>query len=366
MRVKVNLREERGATLVFVAISLFVLLALAALSVDFGLMFSERRAMVNANDSGALAFAESCALKRGQADADAKADELATANVASATRNGQPIWPVEGSCDGKGSVTVSYITQQKLLFAPAIGLDSQQIGAGANAAWGPAGGAGGVLPVMVSAGRLSTCDIPSDPGTECWFYENNGPGGLGNASWALLNVQPVCADGHFGWDVRVSRCSKVKNPDPTYACPSFTPEEMIDIINNGSVPLSMNPSGVTFVCTATGQKTPVWVALKTREGHSHLFPVNDPSKQIKNGGALAPPPATPDFYGIVGFIQMKIVDVWNGKDAEWDSRCPSGTDPLGDPNAWCLHTIWEGFSTEPGPICDACEDFGVGAIALRG
>jgi Flp pilus assembly protein TadG len=359
MRVKVSPRDERGATLVFVAISMFVLLALAALSVDFGVMFAQRRGMVNANDAGAMAFAQSCALH--QSDADYQADALAKANVGSAARNGPPAWPVDGSCPGRGSVEVKYVTQQKLVFAPAIGLGSQQIGAKATAAWGPAGGAGNLLPTMVSLGRLSTCNIPTVPGTECWFYANNGNQGLGNASWSFLNVQQACSQNQFGWDVRVARCNKVKNPEPTYNCPSWGDSALRDIIDKGSGPLSLNSSGVTYVCNVTGGHNASFQDIQTLVGQTRLFPVNDPNKQIFNGGTPAPPNVTPDFYAIVGFIQLKIVDVYRGNQS-WDSRCPGTRDA----NAWCLHAIWAGFDTEPGPICDACLDFGVGAIALRG
>ena len=52
-----KLKRDRGDSLVMVALSLFVLLALLALAIDVGFAYSERRRMQNAADSGALAGA---------------------------------------------------------------------------------------------------------------------------------------------------------------------------------------------------------------------------------------------------------------------------------------------------------------------
>jgi hypothetical protein len=221
-----------------------------------------------------------------------------------------------------------------------------------------------VLPVMVNKDRLGTCDIPgTEEGTECWFWMDNGPAGLGNASWALLNVQPECAEGKFGWDVSVARCpSKVGTPDPLYACPAFSAAEMSELIENGSGQLSMSPDH-TYVCTSPGAKTPVFRDIGDLAGTTRLFPVNDPSGQILKGGIPAPPPVTPDFYDIIGFIQMEIVDVWRGTDSGWDvANCPGASGN----NSWCLHAVWVGFTTESGSICETCEDFGVRAVKLSG
>jgi Flp pilus assembly protein TadG len=358
------LSDERGVTGLMVAITMVVLLGMVALSMDFGLMFVKRRGMVNANDAAALAAAGSCARGEGLATADSQADALAADNVDNAVRAEDPAY--DPSCDAPaGKVTVHYQGEQKLYFSPIVGVSSPKtISYTSTARWGVAGGAGGVLPVMLNKDRLGTCDIPgTEKGTECWFWVDNGSGGLGNASWALLNVQPVCGDGKFGWDVSVARCpAKVRDPDPTYSCPSFSTAEMIDLIENGSGQLTMSPNH-TYVCTAPGAKTPVFVDIASLAGKVRLFPVNDPAGQILKGGTPAPPPMTPDFYDIIGFVEMQIVDVWRGTDSGWDTvHCPG---PKGS-NAWCLHAVWVGFTTEIGEICDECEDFGVRAVGLSG
>jgi len=117
------------------------------------------------------------------------------------------------------------------------------------------------------------------------------------------------------------------------------------------------------VCRSPGNRPNVFTAIDNLAGKVRLFAVNDPSKQIKNGGIPAPPPDTPDFFDIVGFVQMKIVDVWRGNDSQWDvANCPGPRNT----NAFCLHAIWLGYTTDPGELCENCPDFGVRAVKLSG
>ena len=361
-------RDERGVTIAFVAIIMFLLIGVVALSVDFGALYFDRRRMVNSADAAALAAALTYAKKDAQCgtnDTPAKtqANSLATANTSVAKpddRQGQTPYTVNCS---KRSVTVQYYLTHKYFFANAIGFDTTPVVSRATGHWGPAGGAGEVLPVMLNMGRLSTCQIPgTQKGKDCYFYVDSSA--LGNASWALMNVQPTCGDSHFGWNVSVARCpTKVRTPDPLYTCPSFSDSDMIQLIRNGSPPLTINYPGTTYVCNSTGNRPNIFKAIDDLGGQTRLFAVNDPSKQIKKGGIPAPPPATPDFFDIVGFVQMKIVDVWRGNDAQWDLvNCPGPKNP----NAYCLHGVWVGFTFEPGPICENCQEFGVESIVLKG
>jgi uncharacterized membrane protein len=54
-------REETGATLIIVTLSLVAMLSVMVLAVDVGSILFIRRAMVNAADAAALAAAQSCA-----------------------------------------------------------------------------------------------------------------------------------------------------------------------------------------------------------------------------------------------------------------------------------------------------------------
>jgi hypothetical protein len=348
----VRVKDERGVIGAMVALLMVVLLGMVALSLDFGLMFVKRRGMVGANDAAALAFAESCALRYGLADAESSADQLAKANVSDA--NEAEPYVLEGDCDGTGQVTVHYQGEQKLFFAPIVGFDSQTtISTTATAAWGPAGGMGGVLPVMLSEGRLTTCDIPFvDPGTVCYFYVDNGE--IGNGEWALLNVQPDPSLPKFGWDVE----------DVNYNCPAFSDSEMRDIIANGSPQLSLDYPEPTYVCRVPGAHTPTFRDVEDLEGETRLFPVNDPAGQIMRGGEPAPPESglTPDFYDIVGFTVLQIENVMRGTDRDWDTNCPGDQNS----NAWCLKAVWVDYTLESGEVCADCPDFGIRAINLTG
>ena len=377
MRMKTRLwsihRDERGATLAFVAVTIFVLIGVTALAVDFGALYMDRRRLVNASDAAALAAAITYAKKdaacgTNDAPAQAQANSLATANASNAKPDDRPgQTPYTVNCATK-TVTVQYYLTHDYYFAGAIGFSSTPVVTKATAHWGPAAGAGGVLPIMVNMGRLSTCQIPGTvQGTECWFYVDNNA--LSNASWALMNVQPNCADGKYGWNVSATVCpSRVSTPDPTYNCPTFSNQELQNVVNNGSPSLSMRtPPQATYVCTVTGNHASVFDNMGSLQGKLRLFPVNDETKQVTVGGKPCPYPCADTqhlFFAIVGFIQMKVLNVWKGTgNSGWDDvHCPGPKKG----SAYCLHIEWDGYTFEPGPICDTCQEFGVDAVALKG
>ena len=55
--MRINVRDERGATLMFVAIAMVVFLGMAALAIDVGMLYTAKAQAQNAADSGALAGA---------------------------------------------------------------------------------------------------------------------------------------------------------------------------------------------------------------------------------------------------------------------------------------------------------------------
>jgi len=79
-----RLRNERGAVVPIVALSLIALFGMVILAVDVGGLVAKRRTMVNTNDSAALAAARAYAIQEGGAlcggndgPAGAAADSLA-------------------------------------------------------------------------------------------------------------------------------------------------------------------------------------------------------------------------------------------------------------------------------------------------
>ena len=80
--MKARLHSDSGQALIWFALSLVVLLGIAALAIDVGRLYGERRRMQNAADAAALAGAHE--LCQGRSDADA----IAMANDYAIARNG--------------------------------------------------------------------------------------------------------------------------------------------------------------------------------------------------------------------------------------------------------------------------------------
>ncbi len=150
-------RDERGATLVIVALSLVALMAIAALAVDGGNLFSSRRSTQNATDAAALAGAEALntCVTTGCSGAEGMIQDAVTTSL---TTNGADssgytcelindrYWrtraagDILGACPGAGTaipaladgVLVTASTTSGASFSRALG--TQQLKAGAMAA----------------------------------------------------------------------------------------------------------------------------------------------------------------------------------------------------------------------------------------
>jgi Putative Flp pilus-assembly TadE/G-like len=79
MTTNADLHTERGAAAILVALSLFVLVGFAALAIDGGLGFDQRRGTQNAADNAALAAAWEACNPRDSASPDPEASALAVA-----------------------------------------------------------------------------------------------------------------------------------------------------------------------------------------------------------------------------------------------------------------------------------------------
>lgn len=136
--------SERGATTVFIAISIIGLLAMTAFSFDFGRVYVERRELQVGAEAGALAIARRCAEGACVAgyDAEAEADEYADANARDGAAwiqdvdldmGAQRVHVVTGTEDLDGDNTFDTV------FAGVVGFDGLTVGAEATAVWGPPG-----------------------------------------------------------------------------------------------------------------------------------------------------------------------------------------------------------------------------------
>jgi len=370
-----NLRDEQGAILPLVALSIVAIMGMVALAVDVGSLMTTRRSMVNAADAAALAAAQSCARTEGRTLADASALLLAQSNMQGATLvAGYPRY--NPSCNSPaGIVTVRLNVDASLYFAPAVGFrSSTPVVTEAVATWGGAGISEHVAPLMLSAYRLRTCDIPPPQGfvippegIECWFWWDNSAaavtdGALAEAEWGTLDL--------LKWNV-----------DPSVHCDNSTPPQFQEWMFSGySGDLSINeplnegdPRPPTYVCRGQGNfgaslDNKIRTAIE-RELELY-FPVNNPDGQIDMNGELCPPQSgnscSPDKYDIMGFARLVITHLYKGNTQEAQDNCISriaGASP--SPNARCMRAVWIDYRTE-GFNSGGGENFGLVPVQLVG
>ncbi len=135
-RSKQLLQQEEGATLIYFALVLFVLLGMASIALDGSNAYAQRRRMQTAADAAALAGARMLALGNDTAAINAEIEDLAIANgvgdfVWSQSNNGRSVEAnITGNLevnwaytpDGKG-VTVDVANDYDTFFARILGYD---------------------------------------------------------------------------------------------------------------------------------------------------------------------------------------------------------------------------------------------------
>lgn len=137
-----RVRKQKGQVLVFVALALFVILALAALGVDVGYMYSVRHELQRSADSGALAGASRFIEAGGEwspdptdpamVAADARAREFAAKdNVI--TSNLDPVAEVDVGFPSSYRIRVTTRRTVPMFFARVLGRHNQAISATAVA-----------------------------------------------------------------------------------------------------------------------------------------------------------------------------------------------------------------------------------------
>lgn len=317
-----RLREdERGVTMVIVALSLIALMGMLVLVVDVGGLLLKRRELVNSADAAALAAAKTCADPQDATTPEGRADDQAMSNAGGLQASNGGVVDAYGciptSADGttrgsSGFVTVRYSQPQDLFFAPVLGFgQSNPVTTEATAAWAPLGGGKAVPVVLESSTFQGTCDVPGgvEIGDECSFWYDNGAlGGIGAANWGFLNLQL--------WDVDRFDGNACNSQGGANDRRDF-------ILNDFRTPLALRDPGPTYVCSMTGQASANWQDLTDRmnggydgwPGASILMPVNDCDLQVDKNGAIVPcGTGTPDKFAIVGFTQLQLAWVLRGND----------------------------------------------------
>lgn len=324
--------EERGATVVMVALSMVVLLGMVALVVDVGAMLGLRRRLVNASDAAALAAAQSCAI--GQAgDAAGQADAYARGNIPRATSSA--FAPQNCGGLGGGSVSVTYQGNQRLYFAPVLGFrDVAHIQASATAIWQGAAGAI-AIPVEVSLQNGQVPCISQPIGAPCNYWHDQGNNAFpDDSNWGFMNLGEQ-------WNVGANDSCHDPGAPPLQGW-----------IHTG-LHVQLNPTGPTYVCVSHGFEHSTWFnALAAEAGQIKVFPVNDPATMIRTPGWAK--------YSIVGFVALRVERVLAGNDPEALVECPGHTK---DANAVCVVATWQGFRL--GGFAGAGgRDFGLRTIRL--
>lgn len=128
--------RERGATTVIVAGMMVALLGFAALAVDVGALYAEKAQLQNGADAAALAVATDCA-EGSCANSSSTANSFANDNANDSTSGATVTFPA--------STTVRVVTNARdtngqnsfsLFFARVLGIETEQVGALAEASWG--------------------------------------------------------------------------------------------------------------------------------------------------------------------------------------------------------------------------------------
>jgi hypothetical protein len=376
--------DETGATLIIVTLSLLALFGMMVLVVDVGSVLFVRRALVNAADAAALAAAQSCSHKEGTVAADLQAEYYAGANHEGAfVAGGYPQYFPR--CDAPaGLVTVRVTVDTPLFFAPVLGADQDTpVTTQATAVWGGAGAGEKVAPLMLSANRLSDCDIPPEnpedlpSGQVCAFWWNNSNKAqnnpdLANAEWGTLDL--------LSWDIL-----------PSVHCNNSTPPQFEEWMLRGfplPLPIDSDFYGAradddrTFVCRGQGNFGAALdhdiEAAATPDANGEkdalYFPVNRPSTQIDPTpldpeGVICSPElyattnCAVDKYDIIGFAHLYVDAIYRGNQNEALEACAHVPGIERDANARCIVTRWVSYSNE-GLIPREGVNFGVVPVAL--
>jgi len=302
----VEFADERGATVVIVALCLVALFAMLVLTVDVGGLLLKRRSMVNSADAAALAAAQACA---GTEDSDVPesiADSFAIDNTGDMIPENGGITEQVG-CDGAtaGYVTVRYSVPQDLFFVNVLGLaDSASVGTEATAAWGAAGGHDAPMPIVLYMSTFQgDCDIADvDEGQTCYLWYDNDR--FSGSTFGFMNLGL--------WDV-----------DAGASCSNSGASDRRDWIEgnwNGDQ-LEVNYPDPTYVCRDGGLNSSDWAALETRIGDELVFPVNDQDTAIYSGTQV-------EKYNVIGFATMRLDDVLSVQEGGGDSGACAANAPM--------------------------------------
>ncbi|MHA6509613.1 pilus assembly protein TadG-related protein [Tessaracoccus sp. Y1736] len=185
-----GITNERGAVAVIVGILMVALVGFAAIAVDVGALWLDRKELQNAADAAALALAQTCADDGKCIDGSADIDQLdiaaeyARMNTSDETSKAEirddqisvTYWTDTEISKTTNSVTVTVASTRTHWFAPVLEQDSKSdVLASATASWSVMGG-GATLPFTVSLTCFEQL-LESGKTIKFDFQEPSGPSG---------------------------------------------------------------------------------------------------------------------------------------------------------------------------------------------
>lgn len=141
-RLQLSLRDERGQSLVIIAIAMTSFIAILGLVIDIGYAFARYRQMQTAADAAALAGTRELAYGHGEIAALSRMEQLLISNGADADSSSYEV--VDDRAKVQARVSVNPV------FTPIFGLHQFEVGAQAEAVYGQSAEMADILPFAVN------------------------------------------------------------------------------------------------------------------------------------------------------------------------------------------------------------------------
>ena len=278
-------RDERGQTIILVALSLPLLLGFIGIATDVGALFKDKRTLQTAADAAAVAGALN--LNYGSAAITAAADKAAaraaaTANGFTDTSNGvvvttpdTPQWPASNYNGKTGYVEVTITKPESTIFLSLFGYPSVTVLARAVATNGPGGGSIYTLaPSLPGALSVNGNLIVQGGGIIVDSSDSNAMTVTGSVTASSTGIVGGCST-CSGTNVIPNAVSAIiPYSDPLSFLPQIAP--------SGSCTNALNATGGTAIifpgCYGTFKETGANVTL-----NPGMYIINDPSMNFTGG-----------------------------------------------------------------------------------
>jgi Flp pilus assembly protein TadG len=201
--MKARLHSDSGQALIWFALSLVVLLGIAALAIDVGRLYGERRRMQNAADAAALAGTHEMCQGRPDADAIAMANDYAIARNGAQWATPEPFGA--GTTEKGMGVTVGETVNN--VFAIFLNANSTTVSAHAKARCEKTATGCGTWPLALDMGNFQAvgCNEPFKISIDQHALDGGCPEGC-DCSHVFTGLD---ANPQFGW---INNCSEIGDP----------------------------------------------------------------------------------------------------------------------------------------------------------